>query len=144
MITQFGTLPPPAGRSARDRHVGGRPSVEIRERLCIDGVGEGDLSQLTVIDKDSWSAFTLRVQDRHLVVFNPAQSPPRINSVVMHELSHIMLGHELTSAGMTSDGHLIPSNYDQEQEAEAVGFVESIPTTKKELFKPTFVAESLT
>ncbi len=37
----------------------------------------------------------------------------------MHELSHIMLGHELASAGMTEDGHLIPSNYDQDQEDEA-------------------------
>jgi Zn-dependent peptidase ImmA (M78 family) len=39
--------------------------------------------------------------------------------VVIHELSHIMLGHELASAGMTEDGHLIPSNYDREQEDEA-------------------------
>jgi Zn-dependent peptidase ImmA (M78 family) len=85
----------------------------------VDGLGKADLAQLTKIDKESWSAFTLRIQDRHLIVFNSGQTEPRINSVVMHELSHIMLGHELASAGMTNDGHLIPSNYDQGQEAEA-------------------------
>lgn len=85
----------------------------------VKGLSEDDLNQLTVTDSDSWSAFTLRVNNRHLIVYNPAQRLPRINSVMMHELSHIMLGHELTSAGLTSDGHLIPSNYDQDQEDEA-------------------------
>jgi Zn-dependent peptidase ImmA (M78 family) len=37
----------------------------------------------------------------------------------MHELAHIMLGHELTSAGVTEDGHLIPTSYNQDQEDEA-------------------------
>lgn len=49
----------------------------------------------------------------------PVSNIPRINSVVMHELSHIMLGHELESAGISDDGHLIPSNFNQEQEDEA-------------------------
>lgn len=37
----------------------------------------------------------------------------------MHELSHIALGHELHSASLSNDGHLIPSNYNQDQEDEA-------------------------
>jgi Zn-dependent peptidase ImmA (M78 family) len=85
----------------------------------VDGLGEADIAQLTKLDNESWSAFTLRIRDRHLIVFNSGQSNPRVNSVVMHELSHIMLGHQLASAGMTQDGHLIPSNYDQDQEDEA-------------------------
>jgi Zn-dependent peptidase ImmA (M78 family) len=85
----------------------------------IEGLGTKDKVQLTVNDADSWSAFTLCQRERHLIVYNPAQSEPRINSVAMHELSHIMLGHELASAGLSEDGHLVPSNFDQEQEAEA-------------------------
>ena len=96
-------------------HVG----VKVWSAAEVDGLSNEDLNQLTVKDNESWSAFTLRVRDRHLIVFNPGQSPPRINSVVMHELSHIMLGHELASVGITEDGHLIPSNYDQDQEHEA-------------------------
>jgi Zn-dependent peptidase ImmA (M78 family) len=97
------------------QHIG----VTVWSAAEVDGLPKEDLHQLTKKDWDSWSAFALRIRDRHLVVFNPAQSPPRTNSVVMHEMSHIMLGHELASAGMTSDGHLIPSNYNQEQEHEA-------------------------
>lgn len=85
----------------------------------IGGVGQSDIHHLLVVEPDGWSAFTVRVGESCLVVFNPSQSDKRINSVVMHELSHIMLGHELVSAGTTDDGHLVPSNYDASQEAEA-------------------------
>jgi Zn-dependent peptidase ImmA (M78 family) len=37
----------------------------------------------------------------------------------MHELSHIILGHDLADAEVTDDGHLVPSNYDQDQEDQA-------------------------
>jgi len=37
----------------------------------------------------------------------------------MHELAHIILGHELTSASLTEDGHFVPTTYDQDQEDEA-------------------------
>ncbi len=85
----------------------------------IDCIETRDVTQLTQTDSDSWSALTLRLSDNYFVVYNPSQSESRINSVVMHEMSHIMLGHELVAAGMTSDGHLIPSQYDQDQEDEA-------------------------
>lgn len=81
-----------------------------------------DLRQLTVIDGQSWSAFTLRIGNRHLVLVNSSQSPPRVNSVIMHELAHIALGHELHSASVSDDGYLIPSNYSQDQEDEADWF----------------------
>jgi Zn-dependent peptidase ImmA (M78 family) len=85
----------------------------------IVGMPELDLRQLTLIDGKSWSAFTLRIRTRHLIVYNSSQSEPRINSVIMHELAHITLGHELHAAHISDEGHLIPSNYNQEQEAEA-------------------------
>ena len=37
----------------------------------------------------------------------------------MHELSHIILGHELASAMFTESGDFVPSTYDQDQEDEA-------------------------
>jgi Zn-dependent peptidase ImmA (M78 family) len=85
----------------------------------INGVNANDINQLTNADADSWSAFTIRIGSDHLVVFNSSQSIPRRNSVVMHELAHIILGHELTSASLTEDGHFVPTTYDQDQEDEA-------------------------
>ena len=83
------------------------------------GLPTRDLKQLIQVDERSWSAFTLRIRTRHLILYNSSQSPPRINSVVMHELAHITLGHELHSASLSEDGHLVPSNYNQDQEDEA-------------------------
>ena len=85
----------------------------------IEGLPRSDLRQLTVTDGQSWSAFTIRIGTQHLVLYNSSQSVPRRNSVIMHELAHIALGHELQSASLSEDGHLVPSNYDQDQEDEA-------------------------
>lgn len=85
----------------------------------VAGLPVGNLKQLIQADGKSWSAFTLRIRMRHLILYNSSQSPPRINSVVMHELAHIALGHELHSASLSEDGHLVPSNYNQNQEDEA-------------------------
>jgi Zn-dependent peptidase ImmA (M78 family) len=93
--------------------------VVVWNEQNIEDLSEADFRQLTQEDFDSWSAFTMRVEDRHLVVYNSTQSAARQNSVLMHELSHIMLGHELTSASLTEDGHFVPTTYDQDQEDEA-------------------------
>jgi Zn-dependent peptidase ImmA (M78 family) len=85
----------------------------------IAALPEADRLQLTHTDGKSWSALTLRIRTRHLIVYNSTQTAPRINSVIMHELAHIALGHELHSAQVSEDGHLIPSNFNQEQENEA-------------------------
>lgn len=88
----------------------------------ITGLPCTDLEQLTQTEPDVWSAFTLRIEDRHLVVMNSTQSAPRQNSVLMHEVSHIALGHELTSGSLTDEGYFVPVTYDEDQEAEADWF----------------------
>ena len=110
-------LCPDAPLSARElaRHI----DVTIWSTADIQGLAESDFKQLTEVEADSWSAFTLRIENRHLIVYNSAQSLARVNSVCMHELSHIILGHELHDANLSSDGHLIPGNYNKEQEDEA-------------------------
>jgi Zn-dependent peptidase ImmA (M78 family) len=85
----------------------------------IQGLSERDVKQLTATDPDSWAAFTMRFQDKHLIVYNSTQSPPRQNSVVMHEMAHILLGHELTSAFVTDEGYFVPVMYNVDQEEEA-------------------------
>ena len=61
----------------------------------------------------------MRIGTSDIVVYKPVSSKSRVNSVVMHELAHIILGHELADALVTEDGSLAPSNFDQNQEDEA-------------------------
>lgn len=93
--------------------------VSIWSTDDVDGLSNEDHHQLTIKDSDAWSAFTLRIENNHLIVFNPSQSDERINSVCMHELSHIVLGHRIHDVQHTTAGHLVPGNFDKEQENEA-------------------------
>lgn len=94
-------------------------NVTVRNPDQITGVPSADIEQLLGAGREEWSGFTLRIGTRHLVVMNSAQSARRQNSVLMHELSHIMLGHQLGSAMFTESGDFVPSTYDQDQEDEA-------------------------
>src|SRR5579859_4991313 len=51
------------------------------------------VTQLTVTDPTSWSALTLRVNDRPLVILNSAHSPARQASSAMHEFAHELCKH---------------------------------------------------
>lgn len=85
----------------------------------IIGMTKDDLAHLTIHDGDCWSALTMRMENHHLIIYKDITSLARINSVVMHEMSHIILGHELAEACMLSDGSMVPSNFSQDQEDEA-------------------------
>ena len=85
----------------------------------IAGIPVNDIAQLLGPGSDEWSGFTMRIGDRHLVVLNSSQSARRQNSVLMHQIAHIVLGHDLASAMFTDEGDFVPSTYDQDQEDEA-------------------------
>ena len=111
------------GRQPRDSlpaaNVAKHYNVTVWTPDQISGVPSADIEQLLGAGREEWSGFTLRIGTRHLVVMNPTQSAPRQNSVLMHELSHIMLGHQLASAMFSESGDFAPSTYDQDQEDEA-------------------------
>lgn len=85
----------------------------------IVGISESARSVLNDETDQSWSALTMRLGTAHLVVHKPVSSIGRRNNVVMHELAHIILGHELSQACILEDGSLVPGNFDQDQEDEA-------------------------
>jgi Zn-dependent peptidase ImmA (M78 family) len=94
-------------------------SVDVWHPRDVSEVPPADLQHLLGAGSEEWSGFTLRVGNRHLVLINSSQSPSRQNSVLMHELAHIILGHELASGMLTKAGHFVPSTYNQDQEDEA-------------------------
>ena len=93
--------------------------VTIWSAADIPGLPASDRRHLLDVAPDEWSAFVLVERGRHLVVYNPRHSPARTNSDLMHELAHIILGHELATPEETVDGHFLNGNYDEGQEAEA-------------------------
>ena len=93
--------------------------ITVWSTIDIVQLSQIDQKNLNEDDEDSWSALTLRDGIHNLIIYKEYQSKYRINSVVMHELSHIMLGHELANACKLEDGSVVPSNFTEDQEDEA-------------------------
>ena len=105
----------PLSAAALAKHLG----VTVWSTKDIAALSANDMRVLNNEQDDSWSALTMRVGTSNLVLFKPVSSTGRRNSVIMHELSHIILGHELAEACILDDGSLVPGNFSQDQEDEA-------------------------
>lgn len=97
----------------------GELDVSVWSTDDVHDLGDEHLEVLNDETDDSWSALTMRIGHRNLIIFKPISSPGRRNSVIMHELAHITLGHHLAPAYVLDDGSLAAGNFDQDQEEEA-------------------------
>jgi Zn-dependent peptidase ImmA (M78 family) len=70
-------------------------------------------------DPDSWSAVTVSVGNRDLIILNSSHTGGRPASDLMHELAHILTGHTPGRVDVSEDGLLMLNTYDKGQEAEA-------------------------
>lgn len=77
------------------------------------------LDQLLQRDPWGWSAVSLLVDGRGLIIYNPRKSPGRRSSDLSHELAHFIIGHEPSSLILSQDGSLAMRSFDQKQEDEA-------------------------
>jgi hypothetical protein len=77
------------------------------------------LRQLLYKDPSGWSAVTVLHATTAVVIYNPKHSLGRQSSDIVHELAHLILGHEPARLIMSNDGSLAMRSYDQKQEDEA-------------------------
>ncbi len=97
-------------------------SVELLTPRDIPNLPQNVLKQLIDIDPDGWSAVTISDGQCSTVIYNPAHKKTRQNSDIMHELSHVIIGHEPSKMVLSADGALVMRSFDQKQEDEADWF----------------------
>lgn len=85
----------------------------------VPGLDASSLSVLLNKDPDSWSAVTLSGGPKDLVILNSAHRGGRPASNLMHELAHLLIGHEPARVDVSSDGILMLNTYNAQQEQEA-------------------------
>lgn len=85
----------------------------------IKGLPPGICEQLLERDPWGWSATTLDLQGHTTVIFNPRKSEGRQASDIVHELAHLILGHEPAKVAFSHDGQFATRTFDQKQEDEA-------------------------
>ncbi len=93
--------------------------VELLTPDDLPGLPPPVSRQLLDVDSDEWSAVTIEIGKRNLVIYNPRHSRGRIASDQMHELAHIIIGHKPSQMIMSPNGELVMRSYVQKQEDEA-------------------------
>lgn len=95
-------------------------------RVCtpsdIKGLSQKSLEVLLQNDRKTvscWSAVTLLAGSKALIILNSSHSIGRQASDLTHELSHRILEHKTHEMSISSDGVMLLSSYDKEQEDEA-------------------------
>lgn len=83
------------------------------------GLDSKDLNQLLEIDPDSWSAITISAAGREAIIVHPGHRGGRYSSDVMHELAHILLGHQPGIMFFAGEAGQALRGYNQSAEAEA-------------------------
>ncbi len=83
------------------------------------GLAPADVTQLVRSDPDSWSAITVSAADRDAIILNPNHRRGRYSSDVMHELAHLLLGHEPSTMFFAGQENLALRGFNKAAEEEA-------------------------
>ena len=105
--------PLPLEDAARTRHV---QVVSAAQLIDVER-----LAELERIQAFAFSACTFEISGRSVIVFNPLRSEPRRKSDVAHELSHMLLEHDLTEIRSVAGVPFRTCRGDQEEEATTLG-----------------------
>lgn len=95
--------------------------VYLLKPTDIEHLSEQSRLQLLRKDKNSWSAVTISYLGVDIIAYNPTHSKWRHSSDIMHELSHIILGHRPSQiVFLTPDIQIALRDYNQDLEEEAI------------------------
>jgi hypothetical protein len=93
--------------------------IEIWSPVDIPNFDSKYLAVLVEEDPESWSAITISSGSKDVIILNPTHKGGRPASDLMHELSHIVIGHIASRIDISEDGLLLLSTFDPNQEDEA-------------------------
>jgi Zn-dependent peptidase ImmA (M78 family) len=85
----------------------------------VSGLPKDVIDQLLHRDPWGWSAVSLLLDGRGIVIFNPRKSKGRQASDITHELAHFILDHQPGTIILSPDGDIAMRTFDRKQEDEA-------------------------
>lgn len=100
------------------KHLG----VKVWTPREVPGLSEESLGVLLRNDgatASCWSAVTIVVNNRILVILNSSHPPGRQSSDLTHELAHHIRGHKAQEASVSPEGLMMLKNYEKIYEEEA-------------------------
>lgn len=92
-------------------------SVGAEVRCADELTGRAKLEQLEALQPGAFSACTLTIGSRHVIVYSPLSSPGRASSDIAHEVAHIVLDHQVNQIEQVGALTFFTCDPDEEQEA---------------------------
>lgn len=93
--------------------------IEIRSPREVLGMPPQHVEWLLRDGPSDWSALTLQTRRGKLILLNTAHSPARQQSNLMHEIAHVLCGHEATTQVPIVGSPYVLRGFDAELEEEA-------------------------
>jgi Zn-dependent peptidase ImmA (M78 family) len=93
--------------------------VPILSLTDIPDLDRNDVYQLLSVDPDSWSAITVAAGGREAIIINSNHRRGRSSTDIMHELAHLLLGHEPSTMFYISDEDIALRGFSENAEDEA-------------------------
>jgi Zn-dependent peptidase ImmA (M78 family) len=120
-------------------------AVTLAEHLHVKLLTPQDIPKLSDADRrillneesDAWSAVTLCKGNKHIVIYNPCRVNGRRSNDIMHELSHIIIGHKAQMMHSFEAGIFL-RHYDKSQEEEADWLAGTLLLNRDSLFRIAF------
>jgi len=94
-------------------------NLDIKVWSIEDVVGLSSESKTILAREGGWSAATICLGEKRLIILNSSHSIGRQASDLTHELSHLLLKHKPTKLDISEAGIMMMESYGQQQEEEA-------------------------
>lgn len=95
--------------------------LDVRVVSAAELVDIKRLEEIEAIQAFAFSACTFEIRGSNVIVFNPLRSTARSASDIAHEISHLLLEHELTEIQFFDGVPFRTCVAEQEEEATALG-----------------------
>lgn len=94
-------------------------NIQLIDPNEVAGLSNDALKILLTDDSESWSAVAISSNNKHLIIYNSSHAKTRQSNDIMHELSHIIIGHRPQTIHHSPETGLLLRDYDKNQEEEA-------------------------
>lgn len=116
--------------------------VAVWELESVPDLKQDTLDYLGSTAGDEWSAVTVEVGGKRVIVVNPTHSTARQASDLMHELAHVILGHEAAKFFLTPESYAM-REFNEKQEAEANWFAGCLLLPRTALANSAYMRKSV-
>ena len=94
-------------------------NVPLLSPSDIVGLSQNSINLLLGSSDSFWSAVTIYSNNSELIIYNPKHSDGRQSNTLMHELSHIIIGHSPSQSIHSIETGIMLRNYNKDHEDEA-------------------------